>query len=223
MVTSVSTTRAVQEQTQTIPIVITTGGDPVANGLIQNITQPEGNITGFISNEPSIAGKCLELLKEAALRVTRVAIIFNPELTPTAPSYLSSIETAALAFGIQAIKTTVRNAVDVVRAIDTFAAEPNGGLLILPPPPTTALRETILQLAAPTIALTDRFCAFAARRDMDDAAFRRDRMQVAVQRLGERLREVRRQEDQTRRRVAYGAAIDERDALAKELEGHPEK
>src|SRR5262245_18798455 len=136
IVTSVSTTRAVQEQTQTIPIVITTGGDPVANGLIQNIRRPEGNTTGFISNEPGMAGKCLELLKEAAPRVTRVAIIFNPELTPTAPSYLPSIDTAALAFGVQATKTTVCNAVDTVRAIDTFSAEPNGGLLVLPPLPT---------------------------------------------------------------------------------------
>jgi putative tryptophan/tyrosine transport system substrate-binding protein len=148
MVTNVSTTRVVQEQTQTIPIVIATGGDPVANGLIQNIARPEGNITGFISNEPSMAGKCLELLREAAPRVTRVASIFNPELTPTAASYLSAIETAAPAFGVQAITTTVRNAVDIVRAIDAFAAEPNGGLLVLPPLPTPALRETILQLTA---------------------------------------------------------------------------
>jgi putative tryptophan/tyrosine transport system substrate-binding protein len=69
-------------------------------------------------------------------------------LTPTAPSYLSSIETAAMAFGVQVIKTPIRNAVDIVRAIDSFTAEPNGGLLVLPPPPNTALRETILELAA---------------------------------------------------------------------------
>jgi putative tryptophan/tyrosine transport system substrate-binding protein len=148
MVTNASTTRAVQQLTETIPIVITQGGDPVANGLLRNIARPEGNITGFISDEPSVAGKCLELLKEAAPRMTRVAIIFNPELTPTAASYLSSIETAAPAFGVQAITTTVRNAVDIVRAIDTFAAVPNGGLLVLPPLPTPALRETILQLTA---------------------------------------------------------------------------
>jgi putative ABC transport system substrate-binding protein len=146
LVTNVSTTRVVQERTQTIPIVIATGGDPVANGLIQNIARPEGNITGFISNEPSMAGKCLELLKEAAPRVTRVATIFNPELTPTAASYLSAIEMAAPAFGVQAITTTVRNAVDIVRAIDAFATKPNGGLVVLPPLPTPALRETIVQL-----------------------------------------------------------------------------
>lgn len=73
---------------------------------------------------------------------------------------------------------------------------------------------------ARTIALDPALSAAdvaAARRDMDDAAFRRDRMQVAAQRLGERLREVRRQEDQARRRAAYDAALVERDALAAEL------
>jgi putative ABC transport system substrate-binding protein len=163
MVTNSSTTRAVQQLTQTIPIVITRGGDPVANGLLQNITRPEGNITGFISGEPSMAGKCLELLKEAALRVTRVAIIFNPDLGPTAPSYLPSIDKAALALRIETIKITVHNAVDLVRAIDSFATEPNGGLLVLPPPSTIAVREAILRIAAqhvlPTIFIDGRDAA----------------------------------------------------------------
>jgi putative tryptophan/tyrosine transport system substrate-binding protein len=148
MVTNSSTTRAVQQLTQTIPIVITQGGDPVANGLLRNISRPEGNITGFISNEPSMAGKALELLQEAAPRVGRVAIIFNPDLAPTAPSYLSSIDKAALALRLQTINIAFHNAVDLVRAMDSFATEPNGGLLVLPPPPTTAVREAILQIAA---------------------------------------------------------------------------
>jgi putative ABC transport system substrate-binding protein len=88
------------------------------------------------------------LLKEVAPRLARVAIVFIPELSLTAPSYIASIEAAATVLGIQAIKTPVRSALDVVRMIDGFAAEPNGGLLILPPPPTAAIRETILQLAA---------------------------------------------------------------------------
>jgi putative tryptophan/tyrosine transport system substrate-binding protein len=148
MLTNSSTTRAVQQQTQTIPIVITQGGDPVAAGLVRNIARPEGNTTGFSSNEPSIAGKWLELLKEADPRVTRVAIIFTPELGPTAPSFLSSIEAAARALAVRAIQTPIRNAVDIVRAIDALAAEPNGGLLVLPPLAVTAFRETIFQLAA---------------------------------------------------------------------------
>jgi len=147
LVTSSSTTMAVREKTQTIPIIITSGGDPVAIGLIQDIARPEGNITGFISAEPSIASKWLELLREAAPRVTRVAIIYNPELGPAAPSYLALIESAAPALGMATIKIPVHGVVDIVRAIDAFAAKPNGGLLILPPPTAAVIRDAIIQLA----------------------------------------------------------------------------
>jgi putative ABC transport system substrate-binding protein len=140
-------TQEARRQTQTIPIVFVGGPDAVAGGLVRNIARPEGNITGFSSREPSIAGKCLELLKEAVPGVTRVAIILNPDAA-SGPSYISSIEAAAPALGLQAIKIPVRNAVDTVRAIDAFATEPNGGLLVLPPPPPTAIFDAILQLAA---------------------------------------------------------------------------
>jgi putative ABC transport system substrate-binding protein len=139
-------TSALQQQTQTISIVFT-GPDPVGAGLVRNIAKPEGNITGFSVFEPSIVGKWLELLKEAAPRLARVAIIFNPELVLSASRYLSPIEVAASALGVQAVKTPVRNPVDIVHAIDAFGAEPNGGLLVLPPPPNTSVRNTILQLA----------------------------------------------------------------------------
>jgi putative ABC transport system substrate-binding protein len=139
-------TSALQQRTQTIPIVFR-GPDPVGAGLVRNIGQPEGNVTGFSVFEPSIAGKWLELLKEAAPRLARVAIIFNPDFTLNASRYLSPIEVAASALGVPAVNTPVRSAVDLVHAIDAFAAEPNGGLLILPPPPNTSARNTILQLA----------------------------------------------------------------------------
>jgi putative tryptophan/tyrosine transport system substrate-binding protein len=142
-----ATTIAVHQQTSTIPIVFTAGPDAVTSGFVRNIARPEGNITGFSSRDTSIASKLPELLKEAAPGVTRVAIIFNAELSATAPSYISSIEAVAPALGVEAIKTPVRNAIDVVRAVDAFAAEPNGGLLVLPPPPSTAIRDAILQLA----------------------------------------------------------------------------
>jgi putative tryptophan/tyrosine transport system substrate-binding protein len=146
LVTNASTTQAVQALTQTIPIVIAQGGDPVAAGLIKNIVRPEGNITAFSAPEPSIAGKWLELLKEAAPHLTRVAVLFNPEFGPTAPTYLAAIEAAAPALGMQVIRTPVRNAIEAVRAIDAFAVEPNGGLLVLPPS-TGLYRETIVPLA----------------------------------------------------------------------------
>src|SRR5437764_161435 len=80
-------TRALQQATQTIPIIFTGGGDAAAIGLVKNIARPEGNTTGFSSSEPMIGGKWLELLKEAAPHLTRVAIVFNPDLAPTAPNY----------------------------------------------------------------------------------------------------------------------------------------
>ena len=66
-----------RQQTQTIPIVFTAGGDPVANGLVRNVARPEGNITGFSGSESSVAGKRLELLKEAAPRLSKVAILLS--------------------------------------------------------------------------------------------------------------------------------------------------
>jgi putative tryptophan/tyrosine transport system substrate-binding protein len=144
-----ASTRALQQQTLTVPIVFTAGGDPVVDGLVRNIARPGGNTTGFSNYAPTIASKWLELLKEAAPRIARVALIFNPELIPnTGPFFISSIEAAAPALGVQVIKTPVFNVVDIVRAIDAFAAGPNGGLLVLPPAPTTTIRDTIFQLAA---------------------------------------------------------------------------
>jgi putative ABC transport system substrate-binding protein len=140
-------TRALQQATQTIPIIFTGGGDAAVNGLVKNIARPEGNITGFSSAEPTAGGKWLELLKEAAPRLTRIAIVFNPEFAPTAPNYIVSIEAAARTISVQTVKVPFRDAVELVRSIDAFAAEPNGGLLMLPPP-SIADRSTILKLAA---------------------------------------------------------------------------
>jgi putative ABC transport system substrate-binding protein len=143
-----ATTVVVQEQTRTIPIVFTSAGDPVATGLLHNIARPEGNTTGFSLTEPSIGGKWLELLKEAAPRVSRVALIFNPEMVATGPGYFASIEAAVPSLSLQAIKMPVRDAVDIVRGIDAFAATPNGGLPVLPPTPNAAIFDAILRLAA---------------------------------------------------------------------------
>jgi putative ABC transport system substrate-binding protein len=142
--------RAVQQQTRTVPIVITGGGDPVANGIVKSLARPEGNVTGITNLYSSIGGKWLELLKEAVPRLERVALINNPQLTLDAAGtiYIPSIEEAARALAVKAVNVPYRDAVDIVHAIDAFVAEPNGGLIIIPPPPTAALRETILRLAA---------------------------------------------------------------------------
>jgi putative tryptophan/tyrosine transport system substrate-binding protein len=140
-----SPTRALQQATQSIPVVFTGGGDAAVIGLVKNIARPEGNITGFSNSEPLIGSKWLELLKAAAPHITRVAIAFNPNLGPTAPNYIASAEAAAQRHSVQTVKLPFRNAVELIRSIDGFAVEPNGGLLLLPPSP---LRATVLQLAA---------------------------------------------------------------------------
>ena len=93
----------------------------------------------------SVVGNWLELLKEAAPHVKRVALVFNPEIT--VPGYLNSIEAASQLLGMQAIKSPFRNPLEIVRAIDAFAAEPNGCLLVVPVPPSGANLELILLLA----------------------------------------------------------------------------
>jgi putative ABC transport system substrate-binding protein len=144
--TSRPATMAAQQQTQTIPIVFAGGGDPETSGLVQNIRRPEGNTTGVTNQFNSLAGKWLELLKEAAPHITRVALVFNPQTVN--PSYFPSIEAAAPLLGVQAIKTPVRDPLEIVRAIDAFAAEPNGGLLLVPVLPTGANFEMLIRLAA---------------------------------------------------------------------------
>jgi putative ABC transport system substrate-binding protein len=141
-------TRAVQQKTHNIPIVITGVGDPVVNGIVKSIARPEGNTTGVTNLYASIGGKWLELLKEAVPQVDRVALLYNAQVTTDTGGYFPSIEEAARVLAVKAIKMQYRNAVDIVRAIDAFAAEPNGGLIVVPPSPTAANRETILQLAA---------------------------------------------------------------------------
>jgi putative ABC transport system substrate-binding protein len=141
------TTRALQQQTRSVPIVITAAGDPVGNGLVKNIARPEGNITGITNLYGSIGGKWLELLKEAAPRIERVGLINEPRFAIGGTSFLSSTKEAARALALETIDMPYRDAVDLVRAIDAFAAAPNGGLIILPPTPSTANRQTIVRLS----------------------------------------------------------------------------
>jgi len=86
-----------QQATRTIPIVFANVPDPVANGFVTNLARPGGNITGFANYEPTIAIKWLELLKQIAPDVDRVAFIYDPT-NPTGVAYLRAIESAASSF-----------------------------------------------------------------------------------------------------------------------------
>jgi putative tryptophan/tyrosine transport system substrate-binding protein len=100
-------------------------------------------VTGFTIFEHTIAGKWLELLKEAAPNVSRVAVMQNPE-HPAWTAYLNAIGTVAPAVGVQVTPAPVHDAADIERAIDAFAREPNGGLIVLPSGLAVNYRELII-------------------------------------------------------------------------------
>jgi putative tryptophan/tyrosine transport system substrate-binding protein len=145
LVNTPAATKTMQGQTHTIPIVFTGVGDPVASGVLRNVARPEGNATGITNYFPSMGGKWLELLKEAVPRVSRVGLIFNPDVSTGA--YFAALEAAAAQLSVTLVRVPYRDAADVVRTIDAFAAEPNGGLILLPPGPNGDSRVLINRLA----------------------------------------------------------------------------
>ena len=141
-------TAAVLRQTRTTPIVFTVVSDPVGERFLESLARPGGNATGFTNVESSLTGKWLELLKEVAPRVKRVAFIFNPELAPGGGSYYTRlIEASAPASAVTPIVAPVHSAADIERAIGEFVGEPNGGLVVLPDITTVVNRRLIVALA----------------------------------------------------------------------------
>jgi putative tryptophan/tyrosine transport system substrate-binding protein len=138
---------ALRQQTLSIPIVFVQVVDPVSTGFVTNLARPEGNITGFTNFEFSVGGKWLQLLKECAPSVDRIAVVFDPA-NPTWAAYLRTIEAAAPSFGVRLIPAGVRDAAEITQRLATFARDPNGALVVLPSPVTVRHRETIIVAAA---------------------------------------------------------------------------
>ena len=133
-------------QTAAIPIVFVQVSDPIDLGIITNLAHPGGNITGYVNFEHSIGAKWLGLLKDTAPNVSRVAVIFDPQNLAMTP-YLEAVKAAAPSFGIQLALADVRNANDIGRAIDAFAQQPKGGMIVLPNAVTILHRDLIIALA----------------------------------------------------------------------------
>src|SRR5262245_19700328 len=121
---------ALRQATQSVPIVFVQVSDPVAQGFIASLSQPGGNLTGFTNFEFSIGGKWLELLKQIAPDLTRVAVMFNPERSPQSQYYLRAIDGAAQSFGAQVIVAPVRSVAEIESRIESLSGQPAG--LILP-------------------------------------------------------------------------------------------
>jgi putative ABC transport system substrate-binding protein len=145
---STPVTAALLTQTRTIPIVFTVVSDPVGEHFVESLARPGGNVTGFTNVEFSLTGKWLELLKEIAPRVERVAFLINPDLAPGGGLYYTRlIEASAPPLGITPTVAPVHGAADIERAIGEFVRKPNSGLVVLPDPTTTVHRKLIVELA----------------------------------------------------------------------------
>jgi putative ABC transport system substrate-binding protein len=142
-----SAARPMQYATRSVAIVFANVPDPIANGMVTSLSRPGGNITGFANYEPKIAVKWLELLKQLASSITRVAFIHDPA-NPTVAAYQGEMENAASSFGVHVFGAAVRNAEEVERAIEVFAREPNGGLVVASGPATTSHLALIIAAAA---------------------------------------------------------------------------
>jgi putative tryptophan/tyrosine transport system substrate-binding protein len=142
------TTTALLQQTRTIPIVFAIVADPIGSGFVASFARPSGNVTGFTFTEPTMAGKWLELLKEIAPRVVRVAMLFNPASATYADYWLHPFKAAAPTFAVEAIATPVRDTSELEPVIAAQAREPNGGLIVMPDSFTDAHRVEITSLAA---------------------------------------------------------------------------
>lgn len=129
-----------------VPIVFVGVGDPVGSGFVASLARPGGNITGFGSYDGPMGGKWLEVLKEAAPRVTRVMTLLYPE-TPVHQAFWHSIEAAAPRLGIEAVPGGVHDTSEIEKAVSAFAVGENDGLVVLPHAVTAANRDLIIGLA----------------------------------------------------------------------------
>jgi len=138
---------ALHEQTRSLPIEFVQVSDPVKLGFVANLARPGGKITGFTNFEHPIAGKWLELIRDTAPGAMRVLVIFEPDI-PAQLAYLQAIEAAAPTFRVELTRAGVRNAAEIERAIDAFAQEPKGALIVVPSAIGIAHRDLIVALAA---------------------------------------------------------------------------
>jgi putative ABC transport system substrate-binding protein len=142
-----STVGPLLQATRTVPIVFPVAVDPVGAGFVNSLARPGGNATGFMNFEYGLSGKWLELLKEIAPGVTRVAILRDPT-QPAGTGQLGAIQAAAPSLRVEVSPVNTRDAGEMERAVAAFARSPNGGLIVAASGPATMHRDLIITLAA---------------------------------------------------------------------------
>jgi putative tryptophan/tyrosine transport system substrate-binding protein len=142
-----ATLAALLEATRTVPIVFATVPDPVASGFVESLARPGGNATGFDIFENSFSGKLLEILKEVAPRVSRVAFLREAGIAASVGP-LAAMQTAAPSLSVEVKPINVADASGLERAVASFAGVPNGGLVVSGSPGVAAHADLIIGLAA---------------------------------------------------------------------------
>jgi putative ABC transport system substrate-binding protein len=142
-----STVGPLLQATRTVPIVFPIIADPVSGGFVDSLARPGGNATGFMLFEYSISGKWLELLKQIAPGVMRVAVLGDPD-TPTGPAQFGVIQAVAPLLRVEVNSFNRRDPSEIERAVTAFARSPNGGLIVTAGGPALVHRDLIITLAA---------------------------------------------------------------------------
>src|ERR1700730_11558364 len=130
-----------------VPIVFTVAVDPVGAGLVDSLARPGGNATGFLSSEYGLGGKWLELLKQIAPGVTRVAVLRNSDIA-SGPAQFGVIQAAAPSLRVEVSPLNLRDAPEIERAVAAFAHSSNGGLIVTSSGLAQQHRDLIVTLAA---------------------------------------------------------------------------
>ena len=146
LVNSTPVAAAVKDTVHRTPTVFVQVSDPVAAGVVQSLARPGGTLTGFTNFDPSTADKWLELLKQVAPSITRVAYLFNPNTAPHL--YARAVETAAPLFSVKPFPAAVHDVEEIEHTIEQISRESDSALLVLPDLFTATNRESIITLAA---------------------------------------------------------------------------
>jgi putative ABC transport system substrate-binding protein len=142
-----ATTAALQQATRTVPVVFVLLPDPVGAGVVESLSRPSGNATGFTPYEYGISGKWLELLKEIAPRVTQAAVL-RDAATSSGPAQFAAIQAVAPSLGVEVSPIGVREAGEIERSISAFARSPMRGLIVTGSALTAVHHDLIVTLAA---------------------------------------------------------------------------
>jgi putative ABC transport system substrate-binding protein len=144
---AVAPVKELSHLTRTIPIVFAGVSDPVGGGVVTSLARPGGNVTGFSSFEPDMGGKWLQLLKEIAPSVSRVTVLFQPEIGAQAQTYRNAVA-AAPSLGVEVRAAGMHDANEIELVIATTASQSNGGLVFIQSGILNVNRDLIVDLAA---------------------------------------------------------------------------